>query len=143
MRAISLHQPYATACFARAKDGEILKTVETRHWPTQVRGPLAIHAAKRWTREEAEDWPRFARFYRDWPEDPPLGAIIGVVQLVDCIPTERLVDQITAREAEWGNYGPKRFAWVLDHPRRLPQPMPCRGFQGFFDVPFDLPGTLL
>lgn len=41
MRALTLHQPWASfvACGA--------KQIETRSWPTKHRGPIAIHAGKR------------------------------------------------------------------------------------------------
>ena len=48
MRAISLWQPWATAIAVGVKQ------IETRHWKTDYRGPIAIHAAKRWTRDERE-----------------------------------------------------------------------------------------
>ncbi len=41
MRALSLHQPWASLI------AEGVKTIETRSWATKYRGPLAIHAAKR------------------------------------------------------------------------------------------------
>ena len=41
MKALSLWQPWASLIAAG------VKKVETRHWPTAYRGPIAIHAAKR------------------------------------------------------------------------------------------------
>ena len=41
MKALSLWQPWASAIACGSK------TVETRSWSTKYRGPLAIHAAKR------------------------------------------------------------------------------------------------
>jgi hypothetical protein len=29
-----------------------MKSIETRHWSTGVRGLIAVHAAKRWTPDE-------------------------------------------------------------------------------------------
>jgi hypothetical protein len=40
MKAITLHQPWATLVAIEQKK------IETRSWPTSYRGPLAIHAAK-------------------------------------------------------------------------------------------------
>ena len=49
LRAISLWQPWATLVAIGAKQ------VETRHWsaPKSVRGEMAIHAAKKWSRDLA------------------------------------------------------------------------------------------
>lgn len=41
MKALSLWQPWATLIAVGQK------RIETRHWPTTYRGPLAIHATKR------------------------------------------------------------------------------------------------
>ena len=46
MRAISLWQPWASVVALGSK------RIETRHWSTGHRGPLAIHAAKRRVRGE-------------------------------------------------------------------------------------------
>jgi len=62
IRAISLHQPYATGVALK------LKRHETRHWPANYSGPVAIHAAQRDTARECAIWdqittvrPRVAR----------------------------------------------------------------------------------
>lgn len=41
MKAITLHQPWASLVVVGAK------TVETRSWATSYRGPLVVHAGKR------------------------------------------------------------------------------------------------
>lgn len=46
MRAITVHQPWASLVAAN------VKTIETRSWSTKYRGPLAIHAAKRLPKED-------------------------------------------------------------------------------------------
>ena len=48
MLALSLWQPWASAIAVGAK------VFETRHWATERRGLIAIHAAKRWTRDQRE-----------------------------------------------------------------------------------------
>jgi len=55
-----------------------------------------------------------------------LGAIIGHVNLVDCV---------TASRSPWfvGDYG-----FVMRDPVLLPEPVPCRGYQKFWMVPDDL-----
>lgn len=64
----------------------------------------------------------------------PLGCILCVVDLVDCVrmPLAKPAD-------EWdealGNWEPGRFAWRFENVRPLIKPIPYRGAQGLFDVP--------
>lgn len=141
MRAISLWQPWASAIPAG------LKTIETRSWATNYRGPLAIHAAKRWTKAEREIWlklvcatPHASRKFEEigitYSEDIPLGAIVATCELYDCISTNdppQKNHEITEAESEWGNYSADRFCWLLRDIKALPDPVRFIGRQGFFD----------
>lgn len=136
MRAISLWQPWATAVAIK------LKGIETRHWTTAYRGPLAIHAAKRWDssqRDIAAAIPpeRHASGVLV-PVDIPLGAIVALVNLTDIQKTEELLGRITEVEQYWGNYESGRYGWIFDNVRALSKPIPFKGAQGFFNVPDDL-----
>lgn len=130
MKALSLWQPWASAIVLG------WKRVETRHWSTRYRGALAIHAAKRWTAEEREDWAALSRAegFDASSYEMSFGALIATVCLVDVVPTEKLVGQISEQEERWGNYGPKRFGFVFEGLVKLPEPVPFKGAQGFFDV---------
>lgn len=130
MKAISLHQPWASAVAAK------IKNYETRHWQTSHRGPIAIHAAKRWTRDEFATWNTYVSKY-GFPADPPLGAMVAVADLADCIPTERL-QGLSLCEQQWGNYGPARYGWQLDNIRPLRNPIPCRGYQSIWTLDADI-----
>lgn len=127
MRAVSLWQPWASAMALG------LKTVETRHWRTNVRGSVAIHAAKRWTREERE----LAEAH-GLPLPLPLGAVVAVGWFMAIHSTERLAPQLSPQELAWGNYGPGRFGWIFGDIRALSEPVPCIGRQGFFNLPDDV-----
>lgn len=132
MRAISLWQPWATAWVIG------LKTIETRHWETDYRGDLAVHAAKRLQADEREWWDKLAETDPRFPRRPPLGAIVGVVRLIDVIPTESCIGRISDTEARWGNYAPERFGWIADNFRPFREPIPFQGRQSFFSVPDEL-----
>jgi hypothetical protein len=109
MKALSLWQPSAAAIALE------LKLWETRSWPTNYRGPLAIHAAKRpWS--ELDDWhaeasqriynrclqlvggcfpaidPGHAKRASRYLHDRVLvfGSVLCIVDVVDCVPTDRL-----------------------------------------------------
>jgi hypothetical protein len=121
-----------------------LKLNETRHWKTDYRGPLVIHAAKKpltqvgleggWLEEfteliEEKAGPDF-KF--------PLGALVCVVNLFDCDRTEHVRERILEIEENFGNYEEGRFAWQTDKCRRFAEPIPWKGAQGFFDVPDEI-----
>lgn len=131
MKALSLWQPWASAIWLG------WKRIETRKWSARYRGPLAIHAAKRWTAEEREDWAVLSRAEGFDPAgyEMPFGALIATVCLVDVKRTEDLVDTITDQERRWGNYAPGRFGFIFEGLQRLPVPVRFKGAQGFFDVP--------
>ena len=116
--ALSIRQPWAWAIIHAGKD------VENREWPTKMRGPICIHAAKSSAWQEWDEATGFMHF--DMGIVAPLrsgiamGGIIGTAEIVDCV---------EASDSPWffGRYG-----FVL----RNVQPVdfiPVRGALGFFD----------
>ena len=96
IRALTLHQPWASLIAWG------VKRYETRPRPLSYRGPLAIHAAKVWTQEQADAHLQFggALFvdhygFARWLEQPPLGCVVAVADLVDC---QRMVAPCTCDE---------------------------------------------
>lgn len=127
MKALSLWQPWASAIALGHK------RIETRHWQTAYRGPIAIHAARRWTAAERAYAEHFAHFMQ-MPSGYPLGAIVAIARLIDVRPTEELCCQISLREDELGDYSPGRFGWLLQDIRPLVAPIPAKGMQGLFNL---------
>jgi hypothetical protein len=136
MRVLSLHQPHASACF-HFVNGRVVKGVETRHWETDYRGPLAIHAARKWDADQRE-FAAVEHALGRLPKRLPFGAIIGVVNMTDCRPTDVLRGSISAIERIWGNYGPGRFGFIFERPHALPEPIPCVGRQKWFSIPDEM-----
>lgn len=153
MRAISLHQPFATAVVIDAK------RYETRSWWTAYRGPLVIHAAKHCLLSQMGEfgamWNWNAALNRMPGSEPlsrtlPFGALIGIVDLVDCVRCENVpMDIIMGKRQQPGNtdvllqwwegsmgyWGAGRFAWKLENPRQFVTPVEWKGTQKFFNVP--------
>lgn len=150
MKAISLWQPWATLIAIGAK------RIETRHWPTNYRGPLAIHAAKRRPREFdlmcLEEGPIREALLRsgnlvvndDKTESLSFyhGVVVAICRLSDCIQTlacggskALLADHriVAGDEVHFGNYTPGRFAWILEEIEALERPVQCKGRQGLFN----------
>lgn len=133
MKILSLWEPWAS-CMAMG-----WKTWETRHWKTSYRGPLAIHAAKNMsaikdlTPLELEDLAKdTCDVNLNLPKIWPFGSILCVVELVDCVPTEKA--QPGPLETILGNYLPKRFAWKTKNLRKV-KSVPFKGMQGLKDLP--------
>ncbi len=136
MKALTLWQPWASMCVLRGNNGTILKEHETRSWGTTYRGPLAIHAAKRPVDPYeivgvdailAENGINYSKL--------PLGAIVGMVEMVDCIRmTAELIESISKQERTAGRWEVGRYAWRFRGACALKKPIPWPGHQGFWDL---------
>ena len=139
MKALSVMQPWATLIALGAK------RIETRSWSTSYRGPLAIHASGRITKEAAMSLrdplireALAAGGYREGngpatnPFGLPLGAVIAVVTLID---VRRITPESVPAEPErsFGDYTPGRFAWRIDEVQRLPEPVAAKGALGLWE----------
>lgn len=151
--AISLWQPWASL-LVMPLAGDPLhaeKQIETRDWPTNVRGMVAIHAAKRNIKLEADDDAYFYvhRIAKDNPLMPkemqmgpnywsfpifPRGAIVGITYIIACVPIKQLygTKYDTPEERALGNWSPSRYGWICERPHMFDRPIPCVGKQGFF-----------
>ncbi len=125
MKALTLTQPWATLVATG------MKRVETRSWRTGYRGPIAIHAAKGFpaaARRFAEGESALGRL----PLRMALGAVVCIVRLVDCRPTEE-VFEISALEQLYGDYTPGRWAWFLEELEAFEEPIRVRGALGLWN----------
>lgn len=92
MKTLSLWQPWASAIVAGKK------SIETRSWSTRHRGPLAIHAARKVVDLDQGPWhelgvevddyiaTRYPHRDRGALHPLPVGAVVAVCELVDCVP---------------------------------------------------------
>lgn len=103
MKALSIKQPWANLIAS----GE--KTIETRKWQTDYRGPLLLCSA------------------RD-PDIPPTGCAMAIATLVDCRPMS-VLDEPAAQCRKYDG----AYAWVLEDVRPI-QPFPVRGERRLFEV---------
>jgi activating signal cointegrator 1 len=150
MRAISLWQPHGSLIITGAK------TFETRHWYTPFRGTLILHAAKHWTKDDERSL--LGREYQNGLQpligneidfnnsrtaasvtkmNLTFGALIGVAELVNCIPTHQMSAKDRRRARGFGNFARGRFAWELRNAQRFMNPVPFKGAQGFFNAWYD------
>jgi hypothetical protein len=103
MKALSVKQPWANL-LASGK-----KTIETRLWPTDYRGPLLIVSSKT-------------------PKIHPAGYALAIAELVDCRPMSKS-DESAACCACY----PGAYSWVMDNIRKIAI-FPVRGKLGLYEV---------
>ena len=165
MKAISLHQPWASLLAAG------IKPHETRSWcpPARLIGErIAIAAAKR-PPQPAEFSPELIAVIAqagglrqlirrqpgagvgfDSDDCLPLGAVIATVRLAGWLRIDgndgwgrvsgwlhRADGRAPSRESvaihPTGDYSPGRYVWLVDQIRVLSEPVPVRGWQGFWN----------
>lgn len=157
MKAITIWEPWASLLVSGAK------VCETRGWRSQHRGPLLIHAGKKWSAELASLSARepFASALAEMGIAGHggfhLGCIIGMVDVVHVFPTEsaRTAEVnhacmghsggptlfeaeerlfITRAERSFGDFSPGRYAMYCTNPVRFKKPIPYAGGMMVYDV---------
>lgn len=125
-KALSIMQPWAALIVHGVKD------IENRSWRTHFRGPVLIHAGKKFddlaqddvdaeihpVTGEALELPDLVTY--------PTGGIVGVAEIYDCV---------SASGSPWfvGEFG-----FLIRNARPLPF-RPCRGALGIFTPDFSPP----
>lgn len=142
IKAVTIWQPWATLIIL------LEKLNETRSWPTNHRGPLAIHAAQCLDREACETEPiKSILTKHGYSADTlPTGAILGTATIAGMwkswdVERKRLIlaepaseegtiyKEITDQEFALGDYCEGRYAWELRDVHRFAEPIPAKGKQ--------------
>jgi hypothetical protein len=114
------------------------KRFEGRHWDTNYRGPLWIHAGSKEPDEvtiksvenqyrklyEGVDMPPF-------PQSYPTGVVIGVVDLQDVIDQKVYTETVPKK---YTGESTSEHLFVVRNPRRLMVNIRCTGNKGIFDL---------
>jgi ASCH domain len=101
MKIISIRQPWASLIV------EGFKEVENRTWRTLYRGPVIVHASLR--ADDISDDELQRRFNVRVDRALPLGGIVGITEIIDCV---------RSSESRW--HAPGCYAFVLANSRPLP-----------------------
>ena len=132
MKFLSIWQPWAQMLAIGEKE------YETRSWSTNYRGVLAIHASKK------NDLCRYSEPFRSLLRkhglsyDLPMGCIVGVCRVVDCVSTVSIRNSVSEQEYSLGDFGIGRYAIKVEGAVLLKSPVPMRGMQGIVNVPADV-----
>lgn len=144
MKTITVKQPWASLIVDGAKD------VENRSWPTKYRGRILIHASIKpdydiintanpsiYNAIKIKDY----LFKDDIDAYCAVGAIIGSVEIVDCVINHPSIwaekTLISAPKINWlenKELSPV-YNWVLVNPIKFPEPIPAKGKLSFWDYP--------
>lgn len=150
MKAITIIQPWATLLAIGAKQNE------TSGWATKHRGPVAIHAGKKTDKAACRREPiQIALAAHGYAEQNlPTGALVAIGrfcsdcrQSMETRPDGYELDDgilISSPEADFGDFGPGRFAWSMTNVNQLPDPIPAKGQLGLwnFDMPEQIRGNV-
>jgi len=131
MKALTISQPYAELIASG------VKWVENRTWPTNYRGPLAIHAGKGSRYLTKDELTKYQT-----------GCIVATANLVGCYSLAEIERHATstARHSavpgtlrSWIDFyehehteGP--FCWILADVDRLDEPKSAKGAQGLWEI---------
>ncbi|MGV8828230.1 MAG: ASCH domain-containing protein [Breznakibacter sp.] len=142
MKTITIKQPWASLICAGIKD------IENRTWPTKYRGRVLVHAAASWFNfnKQLPDGFEYPIEVQDailnGMDDPdyyPTGAIIGSVEIVDCVINHPSIWAEKSKQAQFGKLVIQQekptYHWVLANPVRFPEPIPTKGRLGIWNYP--------
>ncbi len=133
MKALTINQPWAWMIV----NG--FKRVENRSWRPDgsYRGPLAIHAGKGRAGMRRCNEAALRAIVPALPatDEFVFGAVLGVVDLVDCV---SVAEWLAPNPDEPFAKGP--YCWVVANPRVLVRPVPYRGEQRLFEIPDAIAG---
>ncbi len=115
--AISVYQPWADLIVRGIKD------IENRSWPTRFRGRILIHAGNKIDGDNVKKYRRDLGLDSVDDYEPQTMAIVGMVDIVDCVNTHR-------SRFFLGPYG-----FVLRNAVRFRKSIRYRGRQRIFRVP--------
>ncbi len=154
MKTITVKQPWASLIV------EGLKDIENRTWSTKFRGRVLIHAGLENILKKIKYGESIQFLTNDQIKDAtktsernlsifgsilPVGAIIGSVEIVDCVINHPSI---------WAEHSAKKetrknkagvifvdeievpvYNWVLANPIKFPEPIPAKGKLSFWDYP--------
>lgn len=134
MHALTLHQPWASLIAAR------IKTIETRSWPAYhdaIGKTIAIHAGKT-VHQRLPASVMLAKILEIWGDNwikkMPRGAVVAFATLTHVEQVKRWAD-VPHAQTPYGDFSPHRWMWHFTDITPLAEPIPCRGYQGFWDWP--------
>lgn len=129
MKALSIQQPWVWAILEKGK------RLENRTWkpPWSVIGQrIALHASKM---PDKAGYAVLAERLGEFVGGQPRGAILGTAIVASSCERAEAFRLHGIQARDWWA-GP--VAWVLRDVQQLPEPIPCRGHLGLWEVPEEI-----
>lgn len=123
MKVISIKQPWASLIVNGYKQYEF------RSWQTKYRGEILIHASKAFDKKLLE-------YFKDYNLEYPTGAIIGKVNLKECVEVTPKFesDLININEKVYGlSKGRSGYAFKLTDIQKINNPIEINGKLGIWN----------
>lgn len=134
LKALTLWRPWPWAIFHAPTNPKRIENRPWKPWPSIIDRRIALHAGKTFDSDAAED---LCSMYSMHPDGaPPYGwkheGLIGVVTIQGTAGSFAEAERFSRGQGEWFS-GP--YAWLLKDVLAFPEPIPCRGAQGLWDLP--------
>ena len=129
MKCLSVCQPFADLIIQGKK------TIELRKWNTKFRGEFLVHAPQK---IRLDDCRRLKI-----KNSLTTGAIIGKAELVSVkkYENESELKLDSKKHLALNNKLDNKYGFILQNPKQLKVPIPCKGKLNFFEVEANLPNT--
>lgn len=129
MKCLSVCQPFADLIIQGKK------TIELRKWNTKFRGEFLVHAPQK---IRLDDCRRLKI-----KDSLTTGAIIGKAELVSVkkYENESELKLDSKKHLALNNKSDSKYGFILQNPKQLKVPIPCKGKLNFFEVEANLPNT--
>lgn len=140
MKTITIKQPWASLICSGIKD------IENRTWPTKFRGRVLVHASAKSSgkmidllTDEQYDYVKKSGWKPS--TNKPLSAIVGSVEIVDCVINHPSIWAEHWTTKPWNNgtrggtYDVQCYNLVLANPIMFPEPIPAKGKLSFWEYP--------
>ena len=129
MKCLSVCQPFADLIIQGKK------TIELRKWNTKFRGEFLVHAPQK---IRLDDCRRLKI-----KDSLTTGAIIGKVELVSVkkYENESELKLDSKKHLALNNKSDSKYGFILQNPKQLKVPIPCKGKLNFFEIEANLPNT--
>ena len=121
MKCLSVSQPFADLIIQGKK------TIDLRNWNTKYRGEFLVHSPQKIQKDACKR-------LRINPAELVTGVIIGKVEIVSVKKYENKTQILKDKKFHFASSGTfKKFGFILDNPKKLRVPVPCKGKLGFFE----------
>lgn len=131
MKALTLWRPWPWAIFHAKHNPKRIENRPWRPWPSIVDKVIVLHAGKTFDKPNVDGVLELTRTLVLPASATDLG-LIGVATVRGVAACEAECEQFMIGQSEWFS-GP--YAWLLSDVHAFPEPIPCDGKQGLWDVP--------